>query len=195
MPFPPAHLLVGAGVAEVARAATGDRIPRGRAWLAGALLGALPDVDVAIGMAMGRGGAFHGTATHSVAAVVVWTLLAFAVGGGRWAALAGAAYGSHLVLDLLDERGRSNLHLGWPFTAARADAVGEIFPKVVIGGNGLTGAPENLLRARPLENLLLQTILAALVLVVLLGIAWLIRRLRASSADSMASRAPRPESS
>jgi membrane-bound metal-dependent hydrolase YbcI (DUF457 family) len=179
MAFPPAHMLVGAGVAEVVRSAA-PPLPRWRAWAAGAALAVVPDLDIVLGIALGRGGAYHGTFTHSVAATVVVALVAWAVAGGRWAALAGATYGSHLVVDLLDDRGRTNVLLGWPFTDERPLAIGRVFTPVPFHtGGGLRDAVLSLPRSEALVALAHQTLMGLLFLLALLAAAWMVRRARA----------------
>src|SRR5215218_7170845 len=101
MAFPPAHMLIGAGFAEALRAGMDHPPPRRYAWAVAAVLAASPDGDIVLGILLGRGGSLHGTFTHSLTATVVVALLAYAVGGGRWAAIAGVAYASHLLVDLL----------------------------------------------------------------------------------------------
>ena len=179
MAFPPAHMLIGAGIAEAARAGMRNPPPRTAAWLAAALLASAPDGDIVLGILLGRGGSLHGTFTHSLTAVGVIALLAFAIGGGRWAAIAGLAYGSHLLVDLLDGSGPTNMMLGWPFTGTRPVSLGKVFPKVPVEGKGVVDTALNVLRPDSLANLALQTLLAAAVFAALLLLAAVIRRLRA----------------
>jgi membrane-bound metal-dependent hydrolase YbcI (DUF457 family) len=177
MAFPPAHMLVGAGVAEVV--GTAVPLPRWRSWLVASVLAVLPDADIILGIALGRGAEYHGTFTHSVVAVLVIAVLAGAVAGPRWAALAGAGYASHLAVDLLDDRGRTNVLLGWPFTDERPFAIARIFPTVPFEqGEGPVAAALSLLRPDVLERLLLQTAVGAGFLLVLLFLSWLIRRIQ-----------------
>ena len=161
MPFPPAHMLIGAGLAEVARSGMRTPLPRWQAWAVGAGLAALPDVDIVLGIVLGKGGSYHGTFTHSVAAVVVWALIGHAVGGGRWAAVFGVGYASHLAVDLLDESGPTNLMLGWPFSGQRPYSLGKLFPKVPVEGDGIVDTALNVLRPETLALLAAQTAMAA----------------------------------
>src|ERR687893_554784 len=103
MAFPPAHLLVGAGVAEVVRSAA-PSLPRRWAWAVAAALAVVPDLDFVLGMALGRGAEYHGTFTHSIAATLAVGLAAGVLAGWRWGVLSGAGYGSPLLGDLLDDR-------------------------------------------------------------------------------------------
>jgi hypothetical protein len=126
MSFPPAHALIGAGLAEIVIAA--KPLPRWKAWAVAGFLAVSPDFDIVIGLMTGRGASLHGTFSHSVTAVVVLTLTVYAMGGGRWALVAGSGYGSHLLVDMLDDTGPTNLMLGWPFTPAEPYASGSSSP-------------------------------------------------------------------
>ena len=185
MAFPPAHMLIGAGMAELARAGMHAPPPRRAAWIAGALLAAAPDGDIILGILLGRGGSLHGTFTHSLSAVAVVALLAYALGGGRWAAIAGLAYGSHLLVDLLDESGPTNLMLGWPFSGARPYSIGKLFPKVPVNGRGLLDTALNVFRPASLANLIVQTLIGAAIAGALLLLASLVGR-RRSALDATA---------
>ena len=179
MAFPPAHMLIGAGVAEAARAGMRAPPPRAAAWLAGALLASAPDGDIVLGILLGRGGSLHGTFTHSLAAAAVVALLAYAAAGGRWAAISGLTWGSHLLVDLLDGSGPTNLMLGWPFSGTRPVSLGKVFPKVPVEGKGIVDTALNVLRPDALTNLALQTLLAGAIFGALLLLAAALRRLRA----------------
>lgn len=161
MAFPPAHMLIGAGLAELARAGMDDPPPRRFAWAVGAVLAAAPDGDIILGILLGRGGSLHGTFTHSLTAAAVVALLGYAVGGGRWAAIAWVGYASHLLVDLLDESGPTNLMLGWPFSGAQPYSLGKLFPKVPVKGDGMLDTAMNVLEPKALGNLVIQTLMAA----------------------------------
>lgn len=182
MAFPPAHMLVGAGFAELACAGMRNPPPRWRTWSVAAVLAAGPDADIIIGILRGRGGADHGTFSHSLTAVVIIALMGYAAGGGRWAAIGGMAYGSHLLVDLLDDSGPTNLMLGWPFTGARPYSIGKLFPKVPVDGYGMADTVRKALRPEPLWNLALQTLLGAAIFAALLLAAAVLRRVRARRA-------------
>lgn len=171
-------MLIGAGLAETARAGMHHPPARIHAWAAGAVLAAAPDGDIVLGILLGKGGTYHGTFTHSVAAAVLVALAAYALGGGRWAVVAGAGYASHLLVDLLDDSGPTNLMLGWPFTGARAYSLGRLFPKVPVEGDGMIDTALNVLRPDALEKLLMQTLLGAAIFAALLLVARGIRRMR-----------------
>ncbi|HEX2093710.1 MAG TPA: metal-dependent hydrolase [Longimicrobiaceae bacterium] len=177
MAFPPAHMLVGVGMAEVVRSVA--PLPRWRAWAVAAGLAVLPDMDLVLGIALRRGVGYHGTFTHSVAAVVVIALLAGVAAGGRWAVLAGAGYGSHLVVDLMDDRGRTNVLLGWPFTDERPFAIARIFPQVPSHiEEGLKEAVLSLFSRTVIAPLSKQTAMGAAFFVALVFLAWIIRQAR-----------------
>ena len=181
MPFPPAHMLIGAGMAEVARAGMRTPPPRRIVWPVAAGLAAGPDADLLVGILRGVGGAYHGTFSHSLMAVVIVALAGYALGGGRWAVIGGVAYGSHLLVDLLDESGPTNLMLGWPFTGVHAYSLGKLFPKVPVDGNGMVDTALNVLKPQALTNLVVQTLMAAAVFAAFLLLAAFIRRRRAST--------------
>lgn len=182
MPFPPAHMLIGAGLAEVARSGMREPLPRWQAWAVGAGMAALPDVDIVLGIALDKGGSYHGTFTHSLSAVVVWALIGYAVGGGRWAAVFGVGYASHLVADLLDESGPTNLMLGWPFSGQRPYSIGKLFPKVPVEGDGMVDTALNVLHPQSLMLLAAQTAMAAGFFAVFVLLARLIRGRREHAA-------------
>jgi hypothetical protein len=185
MAFPPAHALVGAGVAEMTL--TVAPLPRWKAWAVAALLAVIPDLDLGFGMLMGRASAYHGTFTHSAVAVVVVSLLA-ALAGREWGFLAGAAYGSHLLVDLLDDRGRTNVLLAWPFSAERPDAIARVFPTVPFTqGHGAWGAARSLLTPPVYGPLLHQTLVGLLFFLALVAWAALIRVI-AARRSSLASK-------
>ncbi len=177
MAFPPAHLLVGAGVAELVISA--KPLPRWKAWLVGALLAALPDMDLVLGILVGTRGEYHGTFTHSLLAVAVVALVAWMLAGQRWAVLAGTTYASHLVVDLLDDRGRTNVLLGWPFTDERPFAIARVFPTVPFEhGGGILTALFSLFEPETFDRLLLQTAIAGIFAGALMLLAWGLRRVR-----------------
>jgi membrane-bound metal-dependent hydrolase YbcI (DUF457 family) len=173
MAFPPAHALIGAGLGELVSA--GRPLPRWKVWLVAGTAAALPDCDIVIGILRGRGGAYHGTFTHSISAVVVIALLVYAFAGPRWSLVAGAGYASHLLVDLLDETGPTNLMLGWPFTGQQPYSIAKVFPKVPVEGNGMIDTALRLLRPDALEKLVLQTLLGAAIGLVLMLLAALLR--------------------
>lgn len=174
MAFPPAHFLVGAGVAEVVRVAT--PLPRWKAWILAGTLAVSPDLDFAAGMLAGDIGGYHGTFTHSALAVMVVSLIG-AVWGRGWAVLAAASYGSHLVVDLLDDRGRTNVLLGWPLTLNQPDAIARVFPTVPFDkGAGAVHAAFSLFEPEVFARLAHQTAVGLLFWAVLLGWAWAMRR-------------------
>ena len=172
-------MLIGAGLTEAARAGMRHPPPRVQAWAAAAALGMAADGDIILGILLGKGGTYHGTFTHSITAAAVVAMAAWALGGARWAVIAGVGYASHLLVDLLDESGPTNLMLGWPFTGARPYSLGKLFPKVPVEGDGMVDTALNVLRPGPLTSLLIQTLLAAAIFAALLLVARGIRQARA----------------
>jgi membrane-bound metal-dependent hydrolase YbcI (DUF457 family) len=179
-------MLVGAGFAELACAGMRNPPPRWLAWSIGAVLAAGPDADIIIGILRGRGGADHGTFSHSLLAVGIIALMGYVAGGGPWAAIGGLSYGSHMLVDMLDESGPTNMMLGWPFTGARPYAIGELFPKVPVDGDGIVDTARNVLRPEALTNLVVQTLLAAGIFGMFLLLAAALRRWCDERADALA---------
>ncbi|MBA4156740.1 MAG: metal-dependent hydrolase [Gemmatimonadetes bacterium] len=172
MPLPPAHFLVGAGAAELVR---GSGQKRWLVWLVGGSFAVLPDVDTALGILLGRTAEFHGVFTHTPLAVVVFALLVWLVAGLRWAGIAAAAYTSHLVVDLLENRTETSVQPLWPLSEATLRSVAHIFPSVPWRrGEGPEGAAESLLDPAVLMWLLAQIAVGLLgfVLCVLLRQGW-----------------------
>jgi membrane-bound metal-dependent hydrolase YbcI (DUF457 family) len=170
-------MLIGAGTGDLVSAAVpGPK--RWHVWLAAGMLGALPDVDIVVGLATGRGGTLHGTFTHSITAAVVVALAAWLVGGWRWGLIAGTSYGSHLVVDLLDARGPTNVELLWPFAHAESYAIAPVFPTVPFEtGGGAVHAALSLLDPHILKFLFWQTCVGAVFAAFLFAAGWLVRRL------------------
>ena len=175
MAFPPAHMLVGLGFAELSSAVL--PLPGWKPRLVAASLAVLPDLDIIVGLLTTRAGSvYHGTFTHSIFVTVVVGLVAWLVGGRAWGMLAGLAYGSHLLVDLLDDRGRTNVLLGWPFSLEYPYAIARIFPTVPFEhGRGVLIAARSLLEPRVFEQLAIQTLLGGGMLLVLLLLSRLIR--------------------
>jgi inner membrane protein len=124
MPSPLAHALVGA--ATYAALAPGDRPARiWRPWAVAAFAGAAADLDFLPGLLVGDPSRYHHWATHSVAAALVFAVVAAplapaALGGlARRVAILGLAYGSHLVLDILtvDRTVPRGIPLFWPLSS------------------------------------------------------------------------------
>lgn len=169
-------MLVGAGAAAVVCAL----LPPIRPWAAlpvAATLAALPDADFVMGIATGQAGAYHGTFTHSVTATLIVALIAGVVANWRWGVLAGAGYGSHLLVDLLDERGKTNVLLAWPWTSRQAHGIAPVFPTVPIDvGYGIKQAIASLFRPEVFKYLLVQTAYGLVGFLLLLGLAWVLRQ-------------------
>ena len=126
MSFPPAHALIGAGLAEVATATR--PLPRWRAWTLAAFLAVSPDFDIAFGLLVGRGASMHGTFSHSITATVIMTLAWFAIGGGRRGRGGPAGGGAHPLGGMLGGSGGTNLGLGGRLPPPRRCAPGPRSP-------------------------------------------------------------------
>jgi len=114
-----------------------DRVGRrDRVAFYGLLLTALwlPDVDLALRIALGRSVIDHGTITHSIPALALFATL-FAViakrlcairfGARGWWLIGATAYGSHLIMDTLTE-GRGVMLL-WPLWPQRIASPWPVF--------------------------------------------------------------------
>jgi len=168
MPSPIGHALSGVAIAWTAslsepRDATGRTLSE--RWLPiYVVLAAAPDLDLLVHGA-------HRTATHSVTAMLLVTIVAAAVtgqvtplrasrGGGqaRWrvALVCGLSYGSHLLLDWLaaDNYPPRGIQLLWPFSSRwfisdfdlfRQTARQEFFTAPIIRQNAIAVAQECLI--------------------------------------------------
>lgn len=125
MPSPVGHTLTGLCGFLVAQRHV---VPRRRGWLlVGSVVTAnLPDLDFLPGLLLGNPAFFHHQATHSLAAVVIVSVLIgslaswWNLNGIRWGTLGGGLYLSHVVLDLLinDLSSPFGVQLFWPFSKA-----------------------------------------------------------------------------
>lgn len=178
-------MLVGAGLGEVAASATG--LSRWRAWALAATCAVLPDLDIVLEKAIGQGTEHHGTFSHSIVATVVMGLLVTVVAGRRWGLVALLGYGSHLLVDLLDDRGRTNVQLAWPFSREQAVAIDSVFPRVEFTtGRGVEGAARSLLTPEVMEQLIRQTLVGLAFAALLFGVGWVVRRARSDEAGGAA---------
>ena len=182
MAFPPAHILVGVGAAELLRSFL--PLPRWPTRIACAALAVLPDFDIVLGLVgEGEASAFHGTFTHSVFAAVVVGLIAWVIAGRAWGIAASVGYASHMLVDLLDERGKTNVLLGWPFSLELAEGIARVFPTVPFQhGHGVLAAVLSLFRPEVFSRLAIQTVIGAAMCAVLLLLAAAVRRVRARRA-------------
>jgi hypothetical protein len=90
----------------------------------------------------------------------------------------GLGYASHLLVDLLDDSGPTNLMLEWPLSTTKPHSLGKVFPKVPVEGDGIVGTALNVLRPENLWLLVQQTALAAACFAALLLLAAAIRQVR-----------------
>jgi membrane-bound metal-dependent hydrolase YbcI (DUF457 family) len=125
MPSPVAHALAGAAV--YAGLTPGGALRRDwRPWALAVLAGVAADLDFLPGLLVGDPSRYHHWATHSLAAAVLFALLAGPLTSpvpgppARRAVILGAAYASHLALDLVtvDRTVPRGIPLLWPFSDA-----------------------------------------------------------------------------
>jgi membrane-bound metal-dependent hydrolase YbcI (DUF457 family) len=179
MPLPPAHLLMGVAAAEVVR--TAAPLPRYRTWAVAAGLALLPDIDYGIRIVVGAWAPLERSATHSLAATLLVALLAWLMAGGRWAAVAGAGYGSHLLADLLQNQERTSVALFWPWQERGMEPLFPLFPRVTFErGEGVRGAALSLFEPPHVYALLLETAIAAAIFAGVFLICHTVRRARGS---------------
>ncbi len=179
MPSPIAHSLLAIAAA---RLLVPDAVPNPARWYALAVVAAnAADLDVVAGALTGSINALHGGASHSVMAAILCAAVCAvpasrSLGGrARVASLVLAAYGTHIVLDLLTGPvKRRGLPLLWPFTDAEWMFPWLPFDGIRHGGPsaGMNGFVEELISV---ENLRAVTFEAA-VLIPVLGLAWFATR-------------------
>jgi membrane-bound metal-dependent hydrolase YbcI (DUF457 family) len=125
MPSPLAHALTGVAL-YAGLAPPGAPARDWRPWALAAFAAVAADLDFLPGLLAGHPSRYHHWATHSLVAVLAFTALvaprATAALGAlpRRAAILGAAYGSHLVLDFLavDRTVPQGIPLLWPLSDA-----------------------------------------------------------------------------
>lgn len=138
--------------------------PAGRhdvALLATAVVAAnLADVDFLPGLVIGHATAFHRGATHTLAAALVVTGLAWVIARrGRamrpvaLACVAGAAYASHLLLDWMtvDAVPPPGIQLFWPFSDAWMHAPWSVLGEIIVDSRTRVGFVESLLTPAALQ--------------------------------------------
>jgi membrane-bound metal-dependent hydrolase YbcI (DUF457 family) len=144
MATPVAHLLAGAAIG-IAFSPRNDT-PRHAAVAALAAVAA--DFDFLPGLLVGAPSRFHHTQSHSLAFVALAAVLALLIAkklNWHWGFLAGFAYLSHLVLDLLtfDDSLPQGIPLFWPFSAQVFQSPLSLFPNVP-WGSGLVLSAHNI---------------------------------------------------
>lgn len=120
MPYPVAHMLFAAAVAE---AILPRDVPH-RTWkvVGCAALALTPDLDFAFVWFMHLGREWHRGFTHSILFALVAGVIGIALlGKTRWRECAAVALAvlSHAVLDFLTSVRSAGVELFWPFTSAR----------------------------------------------------------------------------
>jgi membrane-bound metal-dependent hydrolase YbcI (DUF457 family) len=161
--LPLAHVLIGAACGEALR---GPGMRRRYAWTAGGIAGIIPDMYSAWLLLAGQRAPMHGYYSHTILAMVLAGALVWILAGRRWGLLVGAAYGSHLLVDLLRESTRTSVYLWGPFSDRAATSLGAVFPSIPFE-LGLHRDPMlSLYGPAPLEKAITQTAIAAGVLAV-----------------------------
>jgi membrane-bound metal-dependent hydrolase YbcI (DUF457 family) len=159
MPFPPAHILVGAGAAEGVLAFAA--LPRYRAWLVGGACGLLPDMDFAFRIVTGEYAPVERSATHSLLATALIMAAVWLVAGRRWSAVAGAGYLSHLLIDLMQHQPRTSVAFFWPLHERGMEPILPLFPYAwVHRGDGVLAAARSLFGGHAFPALLQETAIA-----------------------------------
>ncbi len=122
----------------------------------------LPDMDLVVGFALGRGREFHGLFSHTLVAVALVAVLAWLLAGRRWALIAAGAYGSHLLLDILQERRSSSVQPLWPVSSEPMGGIVDLFPSASLPLHlGPVGVMEAVLQPPLRTEILIQTAIAA----------------------------------
>lgn len=126
MPLIVGHAFVGASVvAALTGSGTETRNDRRRLILLGAMLGALPDLDLFFTWILGLGIKWHGGFTHSMtlAMLLGWLVARFTdiPSVQRTLVLFGAMF-SHGLLDWATKKTYGGTQLFWPFTRTRYKA-------------------------------------------------------------------------
>jgi hypothetical protein len=179
MPLPPAHFLLGAAAAELARIPTS--LPLWKVLAVGAFFGLLPDLPTGILFLMGADAPHHGLYTHNLVALVGVGLIVGAAASPSWGLVAAAAYASHLLADLLREGTTTSVYLGWPLSNEAWAPLAPVFSRIPFDRQGGTFA---LYSPDPMRDVAEQTLMAAGVLVAALLVAAAARRVRGRRAPS-----------
>lgn len=175
MPLPPAHFLLGAAAAGLARVPTS--LPLWKVLAVGAFFGLLPDLHTGILFLMGADAPHHGLYTHNLVALAAVGLIVGAAASPSWGLVAAAAYASHLLADLLREGTTTSVYLGWPLSSEAWAPLAPVFSRIPFDRQGGTFA---LYSPDPIRDVVEQTLMAAGVLVAALLVAAAARRVRRS---------------
>ena len=150
MPTPVGHALGGLAVYLAARWPQKD-------WFlltAVAISAVLPDLDFAIQLFASR--SYHRYFSHSLSFSVLFMVAAYLIlkwlgrtSPGRDAALTGAGYASHILLDLIsnDTYPPFGVQLFWPFSDAFVISQIQIFPEIWRGNLVILFGPHNWIAA------------------------------------------------
>ena len=171
MALPPLHLLIGAAAAEGVR---GERIAPWKAWSVGAVVAVVPDVGTALLLAAGHGAASHGLVSHTLVATAAVIGLAWWAAGRRWGLIAGSAYASHLLVDLLRAGPKTSVYVAWPFSAEPLAPIAPLF--AVIPFEWEAGLLPELYGPDPIGTLIQQTLVGLAVFLAVVGVSFVARR-------------------
>ena len=164
MALPPLHLLLGAAAAEGVRS---ERVAPWKAWSVGAVVAVVPDVGAAFLLASGHEAASHGLISHTLVVTAAVVGLAWWAAGRRWGLIAGSAYASHLLVDLLRAGSKTSVYLAWPFSTESLAPIAPLF--AVIPFEWEEGLLPELYGPDPVCTLIRQTFVG---LAVFLVVAW-----------------------
>lgn len=178
MALPIAHAAGGYVVYEAGMRGRGHEL----AWLALAVVAAnAPDFDFLPGFILGDPARWHRGISHTLAGLVVVSLLAGAI--ARWLAGKGftrvslavaACYASHLVLDYFtaDSRAPYGVQFLWPLSAAYYHCGWPLLAEVVVDFSGRGRFLASLLSPAALRVWLHEAVGLALVVALARGLRW-----------------------
>lgn len=172
MALPPAHLFIGAAAGEALRN-TGT--PPWRAWAFGGFVAVLPDLDSVLRLVAGSSAPDHGRYTHTLLATVAVALLVGGLLGRRWGIVGGAAWASHLLVDLLREGSATSVYLLGPFVARSLPSLAPVFPVVPFEWTGAPGFFPQLHGSAPLHALAVQTLIGGVLFALAVGGSYVLR--------------------
>ena len=175
MPLPVAHGLLGASiVAALLPKSTRNRLVV--SLLVGALIANAADLDFVL-VALLQSKAWHRGFTHSIGFALVISLLFLVIPGKtqlRNAAIYGAAFMSHGLLDYLTSKLGGGVQLLWPVSTVR----------LTLGLWGLSEVPSRLTPMEILKALALETVLFSTLLLSVLLIRSLLMRTTSAAGGS-----------
>ena len=170
MALPPLHVLIGAAAAEGVRS---ERVAPWKVWSVGAAVAVVPDVGTAFLLASGHGAAGHGLVSHTLVATAAVVGLAWWAAGRPWGLVAGSAYASHLLVDLLRAGSKTSVYLAWPFSTEPLAPIAPLF--AVIPFEWEEGLLPELYGPDPVGTLVQQTLVGLAVFVGVVAASFAVR--------------------